>query len=67
MSLAVERTRSLGQGAAWATLTLASYYGLRNIGAVLTAEGVLGPAIAPSVLVALLACGAALLLRRAPR
>jgi len=67
LGLAVERSRSLGRSAAWATLTLAGYYGLRNVGSVLTAEGMLGPGVAPAVLSALLAGGAALLLARAPR
>jgi len=67
LGLGVERSRSLAQGAAWATSALAGYYALRNVGFVLTAEGVVGPAIAPVLLLAALSACAAIALARAPR
>ena len=67
LGLAVERSRSLAQGAAWATAALAGYYALRNVGSVLTAEGLLSPAASPVLLLVTLASFAALTLRKAPR
>ena len=67
LGLGVERSQSLGRSAAWATMALAGYYSLRNIGSVLSAEGVLAPAVAPILLVTARTGFAAIALARAPR
>ena len=55
LGLGVEQTRSLGRSAGYATAALAGFYALRNVGSVLSLQGMLPPAIASIGLLVVLA------------
>ena len=67
LGLSVERTRSLGRSAAYATATLTGFLGLRGLGAVLSAQEIVAPDIAISATLLLLASFAAVGFARTPR
>ncbi|MEE3332224.1 MAG: LptF/LptG family permease, partial [Myxococcota bacterium] len=67
LGLSVERTRSLGRSAAYATATLVGFLGLRGLEAVLSAQEVVPPHIAVSATLLALASFAAVGFVRAPR
>ena len=67
IGLGVERTRNLGLSSGYATAAIAGFYAVRNIGAVLSLQGVLPPGVAALGLLGALGGLAALALARAPR
>ena len=67
LGLGVERTRSLGRSASYATAAIAGFYALRNVGEILSLQGLVPPGLAALCLLAVLAGLAALALARAPR
>jgi len=67
LGLGVERTRNLGQSAVFAVAALVGYYAVRNVAAILAAQGALAPTAAYAGLAALLFAAAAVGLARTPR
>ena len=67
LGLGVERTRSLGRSAGYATAAVAGFYALRNVGTVLSLQGLLPPGVAALSLQAALASLATLALARTRR
>ena len=67
IGLSVDQSRSLGRSATWATLALAGFYSLRNIGSVLSVQGLMPPAVPTLSLLAVLFAAASIGLLRVPR
>jgi len=67
LGLGVERTRSLGRSASYATAAIAGFYALRNVSEILSLQGLAPPGVAVLCVLAVLAGLAALAIKRAPR
>lgn len=67
IGLSVERTRSLGRSAGYATATLVGYFALRSLGTVLSVQAIVPAALAVTLPLAALASFAAIGFARAPR